>query len=81
MPDDESYQPDINNNLESNKASNNTNSSLFTSKIHRFEIYLNQEMQQKVLCIIFIILKFHNNNKFHSFFFNNQIEELEGNTN
>jgi hypothetical protein len=48
----ELFQSIIKDNLEINKdnnlETNHTSSRLFTSKIHRFEIYLNQKMRQKV---------------------------------
>jgi serine/threonine protein kinase len=59
MPD-ESFQSDIYNNLESNKASSNTNSILFTSKIHQFENLPEPRNATEgiIQYIIFIILKF-----------------------
>jgi hypothetical protein len=48
------FQLGTNNNFEVNRIRNlersyTSSSTLFTSKVHEFEIYLNQEMQQKVL--------------------------------
>jgi serine/threonine protein kinase len=53
MPD-EPFQPNIYNNLESNKASSNTNSILFTSKIHQFEnLPEPRNATEGILCLLF----------------------------